>query len=249
MIGIVGGVGPYAGLDVFKKILEETNAEFDQDHLPVMLTSCPHLIGDRLKFIQGQTTVNPARAFADIILAQQKAGITVTAIPSNISHVPQIYNQILSYLAEEQSTIQVLHMLDETIAYIKNNFEQPKVAMLATNEILYTGLYAERLEQAGIAIIEVSKELQEHIQDAIYNEEFGIKAFSEPITNRAKEQIFKAIDQLKKAGATILILGNAELPLAFPEKDYNGVHLIDPNRILARALIAHYDPTKLKKLS
>ena len=54
MIGIVGGVGPLAGLDVFKKIIEETVVQKDQEHLPVLLMSYPHLIVDRTEYLLGK---------------------------------------------------------------------------------------------------------------------------------------------------------------------------------------------------
>jgi len=36
-IGIVGGAGPYAGLDLAQKILQQTRAKNDQDYLPTLL--------------------------------------------------------------------------------------------------------------------------------------------------------------------------------------------------------------------
>jgi aspartate racemase len=56
------------------------------------------------------------------------------------------------------------------------------------------------------------------------------------------------MDDLKKKGAQVIILGCAELPLAIPERDYNGMTIIDPNRILARALVYALAPDKLKPL-
>ena len=46
-IGIVGGVGPHAGLDLTRKLFDHTRAEADQEHLPVMLYSFPDRIGER----------------------------------------------------------------------------------------------------------------------------------------------------------------------------------------------------------
>ena len=43
-IGIVGGAGPYAGLDLAKKLLQQTKAKSDQDYLPTLLISTPELI-------------------------------------------------------------------------------------------------------------------------------------------------------------------------------------------------------------
>ena len=41
MIGVVGGMGPYAGLNLVQKIFDETDAKTDQDHIPVSMLSIP----------------------------------------------------------------------------------------------------------------------------------------------------------------------------------------------------------------
>jgi len=51
MIGIVGGVGSYAGIDLIKKVYDLTEASSDQDHLPVSMLSVPHKIIDRTKYL------------------------------------------------------------------------------------------------------------------------------------------------------------------------------------------------------
>jgi aspartate racemase len=50
-IGIVGGVGPYAGLDLNRKIFDNTVAKTDQEHLQVILFSFSADIPDRTKFL------------------------------------------------------------------------------------------------------------------------------------------------------------------------------------------------------
>ena len=52
-IGIVGGAGPYAGLDLAQKLLQQTKANSDQDYLPTLLISTPELIEDRTDFLLG----------------------------------------------------------------------------------------------------------------------------------------------------------------------------------------------------
>ena len=61
-IGIVGGAGPYAGLDLAQKILHQTVANSDQDYLPTLLISTPGLIEDRTDFLLGETEKNPLQA-------------------------------------------------------------------------------------------------------------------------------------------------------------------------------------------
>ena len=49
MIGIVGGVGPYAGLDLLRKLLDNTLANSDQEHLDTVLLSLPSGIMDHAR--------------------------------------------------------------------------------------------------------------------------------------------------------------------------------------------------------
>ena len=62
MIGIVGGVGPYAGLDLTKKIFDQTLAGSDQEHLPVILVSRPDEIADRTEYLLALTAYQRAVA-------------------------------------------------------------------------------------------------------------------------------------------------------------------------------------------
>ena len=48
-IGIVAGAGPYAGLDLAQKILQQTSAKIDQDYLPTISISTPADIADRTR--------------------------------------------------------------------------------------------------------------------------------------------------------------------------------------------------------
>ena len=52
VIGIVGGMGPEATLDLYREILQATPAQKDQDHLRVIIDSNPK-IPDRTPAITG----------------------------------------------------------------------------------------------------------------------------------------------------------------------------------------------------
>ena len=67
MIGIVGGIGSYAGIDLIRKIYDLTDAACDQEHLPVSMLSAPHKIIDRTKYLIGATQINPGIAISEII--------------------------------------------------------------------------------------------------------------------------------------------------------------------------------------
>ena len=247
MIGIVGGVGPLAGLDVFKKIIEETDVQKDQEHLPVLLMSYPHLIVDRTEYIVGKVAVNPGYALADIIKKLADNGAKVATIPCNTAHAEPIFSVVEQEFEKNKVNIKLLHLVKETVNHIKQNSPDAKVAVLSTTGTRNTGLYKNILLEADLEVIEPSLDWQNRVHDAIYHKDYGIKAFSSPVKEKAIQELMLCMDELIKEKATHFILGCTELPLALPEKTYKDIPLIDPNRIIARALISEIDASKLKK--
>ncbi|WP_437919294.1 aspartate/glutamate racemase family protein [Sphingobacterium sp. LRF_L2] len=248
MIGIVGGVGPLAGLDIVKKIIEETIASTDQEHLPVLLSSQPNKISDRTAYLLGKTAENPAYAIVQIILELEKTGATVAAIPCHTAHASRIFDVVKEELIEAKSRIRLLHMVEETAAYIQLHYGKIDVGVLATTGTKNTGLYPGVLAHYDLKAIEPDEQLQESVHAAIYDKTYGIKAVSSPVSNRARQELITSIAELKKAGAQAIILGGAEFPLAISEKESAGLPIIDPNRILARALVREIDIQKLREL-
>ena len=84
---------------------------------------------------------------------------------------------------------------------------------------------------------------------AIYNPNTGIKAHSSPVTQEARSEVLLAVRELVERGAQAVILGCTELPLAVPESAFEGTPLIDPARMLARALVRAADPDRLRPSS
>lgn len=244
MIGIVGGVGPYAGLDLLRKIFDQTRARRDQDHLPVSLLSLPGEIGDRTEFLLGRASVNPGLAIGEIICALHEQGASVIGVPCNTAHAPAIFDEILARIPED---VTLVHMIDETIRYIKSQHPAvTRVGIVSTTGTLRSNVYPEALSRHGLAGLQVSPEIQEDlIQPAIYDTHYGIKAQSNPVTTDAKMNLRKGIESLLRRGAEAVILGCTEIPLALADAELEGVPLVDPTRILARALIREFSPDDL----
>lgn len=249
MIGIVGGLGPYAGLDITKKIIDETVASSDQEHLPLLLFSCPNLIPDRTAYLLDASNENPASAIVTILRKLEQAGATIAAIPSNTAHAQPIFSVIQEEMTQAGSRLQLLHIVHETVRFVRENYPDSTIGVLSTAGEQSYSQYREAFMTRDFPVVEPEGEQKEKVNNAIYDIEYGIKSQPVPVANKAREDLLMVMDDLKKQGAQIIILGCAELPLAIPEKDYNGMMVIDPNRILARALIHAMAPDKLKPLS
>lgn len=238
MIGIVGGVGPYAGLDLCKKILDQTVVSSDQDHLPIALLSLPGEICDRTDFILGKTKLNPAFAIVEIIKKLESVGAEVVAIACNTSHAPQIYDVICSELCRRKINIKLLNIINEVINYIKINYPNIKnIGVMSTIGCYMAKVYENPLKEAGYNAIIPDDDIQKAIHRAIYDREHGIKVKSCPIDRIAVEYLREAVRHLKYKGSDAIILGCTEISLSINSNITDDVNIIDSNEVLASALI------------
>lgn len=247
MIGILSGAGPLAGVDVAKKLIEETKAFADQEHLPLILSSIPAQIPDRSQFLLGKSEENPGKAIGELFLHLEKSGATIAALACNTAHAKPIFKEVLEVLKNASSSLKVLNIVQETVNYIKDNFPpQSKIGIISTSGTRNLGLYREALENENFKVIETTDEEQENIQKAIYDRTIGIKAQSSPVHQDATGLLKECMEIFKERGADVFLLGCTELPLAIDFNEYLDCKIIDPNRLLARALIKEFAPEKLK---
>lgn len=249
VIGIISGMGPYAGLDLVKKIFDQTEATKDQEHLPVALLSYPDRIIDRSTFLFGNTDINPGLALADIARLLDDAGAVVAGMPCNTAHAPAIFDAIESELRATGHRVRMVHMIRETARYIRQEIPGvERIGVLSTLAVYRLKLYHEALEEVGLETVVPEESVQEEIVNrTIFDPEFGIKAQANPVTAQARQNLLDAIEHLANRGADAVILGCTELPLAVTEPVVNGTPVIDPTLVLARALIRETYPEKLRQ--
>lgn len=246
-IGIIAGAGPYAGLDLLKKIFDQTIAAGDADHLNVIGWFASSQLPDRTGFLLDNSLPNPGKAMAEQTLKLEKAGAELAAIPCNTAHSPQIFNRMKEDLAEAGSKIRFINMLEETVAHIrKYHGNLTRIGVLSTTGTYRVKLYPQYLESAGFEAIAPEEDVQMNlVHPAIYDKTYGIKAAGTG-TEKARFDLTRSIQHLGVKGAQAVILGCTELPLAFSEKKIGDIILLDPTLILARALIREAAPEKLR---
>ncbi|MFN0173667.1 MAG: aspartate/glutamate racemase family protein [Saprospiraceae bacterium] len=247
MIGIVGGIGPMAGADLYKKIVENTVAHRDQDHLSVLLASFPQLIADRTDYLLGKSNESPANALAEVILLLENAGSKYIGIACNTAHAPQIFDPMMKTLMDKGSKAEILHLIEHTTAFIKAQEQAfERIGLLCTLGSYKTNLYQNRLRNASLTPVVLDiKRHNELAQVPIYHPDYGLKCISEG----HPEAIIKlntAIAELQALGAEAVILGCTEIGMVEEQLDFHGMAAFNPNTILARELIRRVAPEKLK---
>lgn len=252
IIIIGGGVGPMAGVELHKKIIENTQTNGkDQDHFHVWHLSRSPDIPDRTEYLSGKININPAEGMAKTFLLanemlKTEKQLAVGGVTCNTFHAPKIFNVFYDILKRKTPDIKILNMIEETGKYIHENFSDiKKIGLMSTTGTRKARVYHQLLEKYKLNIIEIDEREQNNLHDTIYNLEWGIKALS-PISTKAKKRFENYAETLIKKGAQALILGCTEIPLALPGKSFRTIPLIDPVFVLARALIKDANKNKLK---
>lgn len=253
-IGIVGGLGPYAGLDLMTKLFDATEACSDQEHLPVIQISFPHKIADRTAFLLGKTLVNPGENIGIIMQTLAQAGATLIGMPCNTAHSPRILDIALGKLQTTHPHVRFVNMIESLVRMLQTKYPQMRrIGVLSTVATFETALYQNALQSAGLIPMAPDEAGRARVQAAIVDSSFGIKACSTPVTTKAKGLLHDEAVTLAKQGADAIILGCTEIPLALTGKtfEYDSVKppipLLDATTVLAHSLIEAFAPEKRRK--
>ena len=222
IIGILGGMGPEATIDLFYKIIKFTPAKEDQDHLRIIIDNNPK-IPDRTAAILGKGE-DPLPALRETAQNLEKAGADFIIIPCNTAHY--YISQI-----QESVNIPILNMIKETAKETQQRIPQiKKVGLLASIGTYKTGIYHQRFEKFNIEVISPEEKDKEEIMKAIY----AVKAGN--LSEEVKKNIIQIAQKLIDKGAEAIITGCTEIPLILKEGDVP-VPIIDPTQALAEAAI------------
>lgn len=247
IIGIVGGVGPFAGLDLQRKIAGQTIAHKDQEHLTVLSLSRPSDIPDRTEYLLGRVAQNPAFPLAAQVKLLAQMGARVVGIPCNTAHAFPIWDVLQRELGQTDGRPCLLHMIVEVGRFLQTQAPAVHtVGILSTSGTYQAGTYPQVLKSAGFTAVTPTPAMQENqIHPAIYHPQYGIKARGF-VTPQARANLLAGVAALQAQGAQAVLLGCTEIPLAITEREVDGTPMIDPTLILARALVREANPAKLR---
>ena len=247
-IGIVGGLGPYAGYDLVRKIFRWTKAGGDQDHLPLMLHSFPGWIPGRPSFLLGQTEENPGEDIGGIMEQLARQGASVIGMPCNTAHSPRILNVALERLRSAADDVTFVSIIESAVRHVKTLCPNGgRIGLMGTVATLQTRLYQDALEKVGLEPVLPDDDECTLVQRAISDPEFGVKAFSDPVSPKARRILLDTARGLvENKQVSVILLGCTEIPVAVTETSILEVPVVDATSVLARELIRTSCPERLK---
>jgi len=230
-LGIIGGMGPLATVNLFNKIVLKTDARSDQDHIHILIDNNT-VIPDRTEYIlrKGQ---NPLNELVNSAVNLEKIGADFLIMPCNTAHY--FYEDI-----KKEINIKILNMIEETVKYVEINYpNNKKVGLLATDGTVKSRIYDLYFNKQSIEVIKPEKQNQSCITDIIYSIKEGKKEIS-------LDGIYNAVDELKNKGVEVFILGCTELSVINETYDLNG-NFVDALNIIAERAIEFAGKNILKK--
>ena len=223
-IGILGGMGPMATCDLMKKIIDNTDAACDQEHIRICVDSNTE-IPDRTAAILGHGE-DPRPQMIKSAVLLQAMGADVLIVPCNTAHF---------FLADVEKCVDVpiLHIARETAKSLSDQGVRI-AAVLATDGTVQSGLYEQALKNYGIKTIYPDAEDQKMVMSVIYDYVKAGKDYPYPEKIKAMQR------KLLYQGAERMILACTELPIAFSGWD-TIIPTTDPTEVLAQAAIRYAD--------
>lgn len=223
MLGVLGGMGPLATVDFLQKLIEETPATSDREHIPVIAYSVPQ-IPDRPAAIAG-IGESPLPAMVKGMTTLRNAGATAVAIACNTAHY--WHDELL-----QQGGLPILHIADAACATVIGK-GYSRVGLLATTGTLAAGFYQSRLTARGLECM-LSSEAEQH---TLVNA--SISHVKSHELAKANVLAVQAAQALLHRGAQALIVACTELPLAIEHQQSDVTpRCIDATRALARTCVA-----------
>ena len=200
ILGILGGMGPMAGVELQRRIIEKMPAKTDSDHVKMICFTNPK-IKDRTCCIKNGDDFSEEIIRSLDLMSGFRVSLGV--ITCNTAH--SSFDRIIA-----KTSFPLVNIIKETASFVAKKYSfAGRVGLLATDGTIQSGIYHKALESEGMKIMIPREDNQREIMNIIYGRS-GIKS---GCINSNKVKILKIIKELEEDGADVIILGCTELSL------------------------------------
>lgn len=220
IVGIIGGMGPLATCDLMLKIIKNTDADCDQEHVHLLIDNNTAIPDRTEAIVRGE-----ASPLNELIISANRltaAGADALVMACHSAHY------LLPELEKAIST-PFISLIKTTTMRLKEE-NKKTVALFATEGLSKAGIYQAEFEKAGINVLVPDDSEQKLVTEVIYD---AIKA-GHPLAR--PERFQDLIDSFRKRGAEKIVLGCTELPVAAMKYKFEA-DFIDPTYELALEII------------
>jgi aspartate racemase len=145
VVGVIGGMGPEATVDLMRRVIAKTQADDDQDHVHLLVESNPKIPSRIAHLIEG-TGPDPTPELIRIAQNLQRGGAHALAIPCNTAHG---YADAIKRAVD----VPLLDMVALTVEQIVTRGNVSSVGLLASSAVINIKLFANAFAAKGISIV------------------------------------------------------------------------------------------------
>jgi len=233
MIGVLGGMGPLATADFFRKVIAETPAKGDADHVPLLIQSDPRIAPRPAAIVgEGRSPLPELLAGRDRLIF---AGAKALAMPCNTAHF--WYADLLKgcsvpFLSIVEASVNELPLLADAGSTI---------GIIATRATLDAQIFDPALVRSGYTVLLPD----ENVMNTLVLPGIEFVKAGDPL--RAGPLIEEAVQSLLNQGAHAVILACTETPLALDALNSRlRVHCVDSTAALAKCCVAWWQSNKAR---
>jgi aspartate racemase len=227
-LGVLGGMGPLATADFLRKLVENTVAGRDQEHIPVLMYGdCT--TPDRTASIVGRGQ-SPLPQLLEGIRFLDRAGAQAICVPCNSAH--HWYGDMAS-----ASGVPVLHIAQASVDEVRRKKPSARVVgVMSTLGTFETGIYRDVLQAQGYEVLAPTRGEFDTLVSP------GIADVKANLVEAASRSFSVVAQSLLDRGADIIILGCTEIPLGM-QRQYraNPSLYVDSNDALALAAVRFFE--------
>jgi aspartate racemase len=222
-VGILGGMGPAATVDLMQRIIDLTPAQDDRDHLHLLVDNNPQVPSRIAALIDG-TGASPVPTLRAMAEGLQRAGADFLVMPCNTAH--HYHREVADAVA-----IPFLDLRPIVARRLSAAGGVTRVGLLASTALGIIGLYEPFFEENGMDLVYPPPALQDELMKLIR----AVKAGTQQALGDAGLQ--RAADALVRDGADALLIACTELS-ALGADLATRVPVFDAADLLARAVVA-----------
>lgn len=222
-VGVLGGMGPAATLDLIAKIYAADPAEVEQERLRLLVDCDPGIL-DRNAAVRGDGP-SPGPDLAAMARGLSEAGAEVLVIACNTAHAWQAD-------IEAAVRIPLLSMIETACDEVAGRLPAVRrIGVLAGDGCLEAGLYQNAFARRGWQAVLPGAANQARFMAALYRIKGGMLGEAE------RADFIACAGETIATGADAIVAGCTEVPLLLRPEDL-AVPLIDPTTALAARVVA-----------
>lgn len=224
-VGVIGGMGPEATIELMQRVVRATPADDDSDHIHMLVDNNPK-IPSRIQHLLEGTGENPGPTIAAMARGLEQGGADFLVIPCNTAHFYHHY-------AQDAVSIPVWNMIELSLQQIKIlNPAATSVGLLASTAVRKIQLFEPFFKAQGQELVYPD----EHTQDLVMNLIRSVKSAS--YSEDQLQEYNQHIALLEEDGAQSLLLGCSELSV-LKDRHEQQLPVIDTLQILANSIVDH----------